>query len=584
MDTAELSGSIQERSRWIAIARGTEPADLVLKGGKVVSVFTDEVFPADVAISGGHVVGLGEYNGVEEVDVSGQFVLPGFIDGHCHIESSKLDVDEFARAVLRCGTTAVVVDPHEMANVLGVAGIEYVLERSEGIPLDVFVMIPSCVPASPFETAFGPLEATEFGPLLEHPRVLGIGEMMNYPAVIGAEDAVLEKLALTNWERIDGHAPVVSGRELNAYLVAGPATDHECTTLAEALEKRRLGMWVMIREASMIRNLQDLLPLVRSHGTENTLFVTDDREADTLLHEGHMNAMVRNAVAAGLDVSQAVKLASLNVARCHGLTRVGAVAPGYVADLCVMPDLTEFWPCLVLKRGRVVVEDGRAASFAAPSSQRPVRHTVHLPEASAIDLSLASGRDGMVQAAVVDLVSDQVVTGHGIATMKASEGVIQADPDQNIAKLAVVERHHASGRVGKGLVRGFGLRKGAFASTVAHDAHNVVVVGVDDLDMRQAVIRLGEMGGGLVVVEDGRVLGEMALPIAGLMSDRDANTVDRGIRELEANLCDLGVDVATPFMYLSFLALSVIPALRVTDQGIVDVERFAIIPLETEGA
>ncbi|MBV9282828.1 MAG: adenine deaminase, partial [Chloroflexi bacterium] len=332
------------RRRWVAIARGDVPADLVLSGGRVLSVFTGEVFRADVAIADGHVVGVGSYAAPETYDVTGKVLVPGLIDGHCHIESSKLNVDEFARAVLRSGTTSVVVDPHEMANVLGTAGVDYILRASKGLPLGVYVMMPSCVPASPFESPAEPLEACDFAELLQRRRVVGIAEMMNYPAAIAGQPDVMSKMAMTDYAHIDGHAPGVRGRELNAYLVSGPTSDHECTTVEEALEKKRLGMWIMIREASMIRNLVDLLPLVRDYGTDNCMFVTDDREAGTLLHEGHVNSMVQTAVCHGLSPGDAVKLASLNVARYHGLAGLGALAPGYVADILVLPDLERFVP------------------------------------------------------------------------------------------------------------------------------------------------------------------------------------------------------------------------------------------------
>jgi adenine deaminase len=435
------------------------------------------------------------------------------------------------------------------------------------------------VPASPFETPFQTLNAADFAHLLNHPRVIGLAEMMNYPAVIAGDADALEKLAATGWRNIDGHAPAVTGKGLNAYLTAGPSNDHEVVTLDEALEKRRLGMWVMIREASMIRNLIDLLPLVKEFGTENMLFVTDDREAGTLLHEGHINAMVRLAVEHGLGVGDAVKLATLNVARCHGLGRLGAIAPGYVADICVLPDLVSFVPTFVLKRGTVVVSDGVVATFDAASAPRHVRDTVRVAAMTADDLRVAASMRDTVEIRVVELVPDQVVTRATIVEGTVRDGIIVADPVKDLAKLAVIERHRSTGALGIGFVRGFGLKRGAFAATVAHDAHNVVVAGVNDADMIAAVIRLGELGGGLVVTCDGVVVEEMALPIAGLMSDLPAEEVDAALIRLEQELAGLGVTIGTPFMYLGFLALSVIPELRVTDQGVVDVPAFRLVPL-----
>lgn len=565
------------------MARGDAEPDLVITGGSVLSVFTGEVFQANVAIAEGYVAGVGEYDGPRTYDASGQVVIPGFVDGHCHIESSKLSVPEFARAVLARGTTSVVVDPHELANVLGLAGIEYVLDAGRAVPLGVYVTLPSCVPASPFESPAGPLEACDLTELLRRDGVVGLAEMMNYPAAIAGEPSVVSKMAATGYRHVDGHAPGVAGRALNAYLVSGPSSDHECTTLEEALEKRRLGMWIMIREATMIHNLVDLLPLIHGYGTENCMFVTDDREVGTLLDEGHMNSMVRKAVAHGLAAGDAVKLASLQVARYHGLHARGAVAPGYAADLLIVPDLETFEPAAVFKDGTVVAERGQVVDFPAPALPTHVRGTVRVA-APAADTFVIPYR-GEVSIRVVELIRDQVVTRAATARPTVRDGQIVADPDRDLAKLAVLERHHATGRVGTGFVRGFGLRRGAFASTIAHDAHNIAVVGMDDVSMATCVRRLAEMGGGLVVADRDAILGELPLEIAGLMSECPAAEVAARLDALERVLATLGGSaagrppLANPFMYLGFLALSVIPELRVTDRGIVDVRRFEIVPL-----
>lgn len=560
------------------MARGDEPADLVFRGGRVLSVFTGEVFAADVAVAGGVVVGVGHYTGPREIDVTGRVLVPGFIDGHCHIESSKLNVDEFARAVLPRGTTAVVIDPHEMANVLGIAGVEYMLAASKGLPLGVYVMMPSCVPASPLESCSAPLEACDYAEMLSHQRVLGIAEMMNYPGAIAGDAAVLSKMAAAGSRRVDGHAPGVTGRDLNAYIVSGPTSDHECTTVEEALEKKRLGMCIMIREASMIRNLVDLLPLIIRYGTENCMFVTDDREAGTLLDEGHINSMVRTAVRYGISPGDAVKLATLNVARYHGLSDQGAIAPGYRADLLVLPDLESFEPEAVYKGGDLVAAQGCALPFEASPVPHTVMGTVHVRPVTASNFEIAATASREVN--VIELVPDQVVTVAARAVPLREGGLALADPGRDLAKLAVVERHHATGRIGLGFVRGFGLTRGAFASTVAHDAHNVIVCGVDDADMAACVDRLAELGGGLVVVAGGEVRGDLALPIAGLMSVESAETVAARLRELERVLAEMGVTLPTPFMYLGFLALSVIPELRLTDLGVVDVRTFEVVPLD----
>lgn len=565
------------RRRWVAVARGDEEADLVLRGGSVLSVFTGELFPANVAICDGHVVGVGDYEAKIMYDASGKVLLPGFIDGHCHIESSKLNVDEFARTVLPRGTTSVVIDPHEMANVLGVAGVEYMLEASKGLPLGVYIMLPSCVPASPFESAAGPLEACDYAELLTRQRVIGVAEMMNYPAAVAGSPEVMAKMAMTGYRHIDGHAPGLSGRQLNAYLVSGPSSDHECTTLDEALEKRRLGMWIMIREASMIRNLIDLLPLVKQYGTEHCMFVTDDREAGTLLNEGHINSMVATAVRHGLSLGDAVKLGSFNVARFHGLTDRGAIAPGYWADITVMADLVEMRPEAVFKDGRLVVDGGRCLSFPRPPVPSRVTRTVHVHSVKDADFRIDDDDSAAIN--VIEIVADQVVTRATTSRPSRAGGQFIAEPASDLAKLAVVERHHATGRVGLGFVRGFGLQAGAFASTVAHDAHNIVVVGVNDGDMAMCVERLVGMGGGLVAVHNGAVCGELLLEIAGLMSTRTADEVAYGLRLLEYALQEMGVSLPTPFMYLSFLGLSVIPEMRVTDRGIVDVRAFTLVPV-----
>jgi adenine deaminase len=441
-------------------------------------------------------------------------------------------------------------------------------------------MMPSCVPASAFESPAEPLEACDFQELLARQRVIGIAEMMNYPAAIAGEPEVMAKMATTGYERVDGHAPRVSGRDLNAYIVSGPRSDHECTTVDEALEKRRLGMWVMIRDASMIRNLVDLLPLVRDYGTENCLFVTDDREAGTLLGEGHINSMVRTAVANGLSPADAVKLATLNVARYHRLHSLGAVAPGYQADLLVVPDLHDFEPSAVFTRGKLVARDGTMAPFTAPPVPDYVRNTVHVKPVTAADFCIPASDASRVR--VVRLVPDQVVTTAATAPAPRQGGILAADPNEDLAKLAVLERHHTTGRMGLGFVSGFGLCEGAFASTVAHDAHNLIVAGVDDVDMAACVEHLARIGGGLVVVNRGNILGDLPLEIAGLMSVRSGEEVAERLAGLETLLHGLGVRVATPFMYLGFLALSVIPELRLTDQGLVDVTKFELVPLGIE--
>ncbi|MGH2750603.1 MAG: adenine deaminase [Actinomycetota bacterium] len=568
-----------DRARLIAVARGDQAPDLIVRGARVFSAFTKEWLDADVAVAEGRVAGLGSFEGEEVVDGRDLYLVPGFIDAHVHIESSKLMVDEFARAVLPHGTTAVVTDPHEIANVLGTDGIHWLLDVCEDLPLEVFVMASSCVPASPFESPRRPLTSGDMESILRRSHALGVAEMMNFPAVIAGDSDELEKLAVRGATHVDGHAPGVRGRSLDAYLAAGIRSDHESTTYEEALEKRRKGMWVLIREASNARNLIDLLPLVKEYGPENCAFCTDDREPDFLVREGHINHMCRLAVAHGLSPEDAILLSSLHPARYHGLTDMGAIAPGFKADFFLMPDLERFAPAHVFKEGALVVSDGRVLPFRGREVPVWVRRSVRNAPVGAEDLRVVSGGSAL---RVIEVIPGQLLTRARAETPRLHDGLAVADPERDLAKIAVVERHHATGRIGKGFVTGFGLQRGAFASTVAHDAHNIVVVGASDEDMARCVDRLEEIGGGIVVIEDSRVAGELALPVAGLLSDEPVETVVERMDHLHEVLASLGVKISSPFMTLSFLALSVIPSLKITDRGLIDVDRFEIVPLELD--
>jgi len=557
--------------RRLAVARGDEPADLVVRGGHVFCVFTKEWLEVDVAIADGFVAGLGEYDGREMLDASGKWIVPGFIDAHMHLESVKLMVDEFARLVLPLGTTAVVADPHEIANVLGVDGIHWLLDASSGLQLDVFFMAPSCVPASGFESPRRPLGPGDLESLMRRRRVLGLAEMMNFPGVIGGAPAELAKLALEGAAHVDGHAPGVAGKKLQAYAASGIASDHEALTVEEGRERLRAGMWLLIREASMARNLLDLLPLVHEYGPGRIAFCTDDRDPDDIADDGHINGMVRKAVAAGIAPEDALLMASFHPALWHGLGRHGAIAPGYHADLLVLPDLEGFSPELVLKRGRRVEE--------VPQVDVPdwVRQSVRIKPLKLSDLAIPS-QGGDVRA--IGLIEDQVVTESLIREPAVEDGHAVSDPGRDLAKIAVVERHLATGRVGVGFLSGSGLERGALASTVAHDAHNLVVVGMDDDDMIFAAERLAKIGGGIVAVEGGTVLAECPLPIAGLLSEARLPEVIAQSRACNEAAHELGWTGATPFLTLSFLALSVIPHLKITDRGLVDVDRFELVSLE----
>jgi adenine deaminase len=550
---------VADLERRLAVARGNEPADLVLSGGRVLSVFTREWLDTDVAIADGYVAGLGDYDGAEVVDASGRYVVPGFIDAHMHLESTKLLPDEFARLVLPLGTTAVVADPHEIANVLGSDGVHWLLDFCDDLPLDVYFMAPSCVPASPFESPRRALNDGDLESLLRRRRVLGLAEMMNFPGVIAGDDGELSKLRLEGARHVDGHAPGVVGKQLNAYAAAGIRSDHEALTADEGRERLRAGIWLLIREASMARNLEALVPLVRELGPAQIAFCTDDRDPDDIVDDGHINGMVRKAVAFGVDPADAIICATRNPAVWHGLDHLGAVAPGYQADLLLLRDLESFRPELVLKAGR------RLGEIARPDVPEWVRQSVRIAPL---------GRDAFTvpecdRVRAIGLVPDQVVT----------ESLVVDAADDDLVKIAVVERHLATGRVGLGYVDGSGLRTGALASTVAHDAHNVVVLGASDDDMLAAVERVVELGGGIVAVDGGKVVAECPLPVAGLFSVAPLDDVIAQSRACNEAAAALGWTGATPFLTMSFLALSVIPALKITDRGLVDVEKFELVPL-----
>jgi adenine deaminase len=551
---------MENLSRRLAVARGDEPADVVVRGGRVLSVFTREWLEVDVAVADGWIAGLGEYDGRDVVDASGRYVVPGFIDAHMHLESTKLLPDEFARLVLPLGTTAVVLDPHELANVLGTDGVHWLLDACEGLPLDFYFMASSSIPASAFESPRRPLLSGDLESLLRRRRVLGLAEMMNFPGVISGDSGELEKLELAEGVHVDGHAPGVLGRALNAYAAAGIRSDHEALTVEEGRERLRNGMWLLIREASMARNLHALLPLVKEFGTNRIAFCTDDRDPEDIAENGHINGMVREAVANGIAPEDAVVLATINPATWHRLWHLGAIAPGYQADLLLLPDLKSFEPELTLKSGRPLGE------IPQPGVPEWVKHSVRNQPVTAEDFRIPwSGG----KARVIGLVPDQVVTE-----------LIEQEPGEDLAKIAVVERHLGTGRIGRGFVAGSGLQRGALGSTVSHDAHNIIVVGMNEDDMAQAVTRLGELGGGIVVVDGGAITAELPLPVAGLLADAPLTEVIAKSLACNDAARALGWSGATPFLTLSFLGLSVIPSLKITDRGLVDVDRFEIVPLE----
>src|SRR5215210_6054042 len=560
-----------DHARRLAVARGDEPADVVVRGGRVFSVFTREWLETDVAVVDGHVAGLGEYDGAEELDASGRFVVPGLIDAHMHIETVKLLVDELARLLLPLGTTTIVADPHEIANVLGTDGVHWLLDACAELPLDVFFMASSCVPASEFESPRRPLSTGDLEGLMRRTRVIGLAEMMNFPGVVSGFESELAKLELDGAEHVDGHAPSLLGKGLNAYASAGIRSDHEARTVDEGRERLRAGMWLLIREASGARNLRDLLPLVRQYGSARIAFCTDDREPEHIADEGHINSMVRTAVTEGISPEDAVIMASLNPSVWHGLADIGAVAPGYQADLLVLNDLESFEPELVLKRGQ------RLGEIPRPEVPEWVKHTVRIRAVASNHFAIPW--DGG-PAHVIGIVPDQIVTDSLIEEPTTLDGLAVADPERDLAKIAVLERHLGTGRIGLGFVRGFGLKSGALASTVAHDAHNIVVVGMNDHDMARAVVRLSETGGGVVVTEGRGVRAELPLQVAGLLSTAPLDEVLERSRACVEAARNLGCELHSPFQTMAFLALSVIPSLKITDRGLVDVDRFELVSLE----
>jgi len=566
----------------IDVANGRAAADLLLKGGRMANVLTGEVYPANAAVAGEWIAGVGlEYTeGREMLDLSGLILCPGLINGHLHLESSLLTPAEYARLALAHGTTTVILDPHEIANVLGTPGVQALIEASESLPLDFFFMAPSCVPATPLETAGAILSSREVQKLLEHERVLGLGEMMNFPGVLGKDPEVLSKIAAARWKKkpIDGHAPLLSGKGLNAYLGSGIESDHECTKREEAEEKLRLGMWLMIREGSAAKNIKDLLPAVTPRNSGRCLLVLDDLEAGDLLQNGELDHAVRMATSLGLNPLTALQMATINPANRFGLKDRGCIAPGKRADLIALPDLNEFQAVLTVKNGKVAAREGKAYPVHHASFGSHVLRSVKVNSlaASSFHLPLKAER-----AWVMEIVPDQIITRKVSRPVKKDPtGMVVSDVEEDILKLAVIERHKASGNIGLGLVQGFGLKAGALAGSVAHDSHNVIVVGVNDQEMRHAVEEIVKMQGGFVAVQGGNVRASLPLPIAGLMSLDPAEVVASQMEKIKEAARDLGCPLANPFLTLSFLALPVIPELKLTDKGLVDVSQFRIIPLD----
>ncbi|MDX1630573.1 MAG: adenine deaminase [Thermoanaerobaculia bacterium] len=561
----------------LAVARGDRPADRLFRNARLVDVLAGEIREAHVAVARGRIAGFGARDAREEIDLEGRYLAPGLIDAHVHIESSLVVPSQFARAVVPRGVTTVITDPHEIANVLGLPGIRFMLRDGAGVPLEIFANASSCVPASPLETSGASLDAEDLRSLLDEPRILGLAEVMSFPAVVAGDDGVLAKLEAFTGRIVDGHCPGLSGPALDAYVAAGIGSDHECIRLEEAREKLRRGMTVFLREATNARNLEELLPLVDERSERRLCLCTDDRTPADLMDEGSIDHLLRKSLAAGVDPVIAFRLATLNPAEYFRLPDRGAVAPGRRADLVTFSDLRDPRIEEVYLAGSLVAEGGDPLFSVSPETDETVRGTVEV-DPETLDLSLpARGEGGRIR--VIGIVPDQILTEELHLSPTVEDGEIVADPDRDLLRIAVVERHRGSGRVGRGMVRGFGLRRGAVAGTVAHDHHNLIVIGADEESMRTANRAVVETGGGLSVARDGEILARLPLPVAGLMSDRPVEEVRREMDRLLSAVRDLGSSLRDPFMAMSFLGLEVIPSLKITDRGLVDADRFEIVPL-----
>ena len=568
-----------DRKKLVQVALGNEPADLVLKNAEVFHVFTGEFLNADVAIVDGYIAGVGEnYTGITEIDLSGKFLLPGYIDSHINLESSTLLPDEFARAAISNGTTTVIMDPHEIANVCGTAGIRFMLEATERIPLNVYMTLPSCVPSSRLDTSGAILEADDLKPILSHPRVLGLGEMMDFHGVLNLNEGVYAKLSMADNILVEGHAPGLNDKTLMAYAAAGIRSDHECTTPEQALQRLRAGMHLHLREGAVSKNFMALSEVINQDTAPYISFCADDISAEELLKEGHINKIVRMAISRKVPVATVLQIATINTAKYYGLKDVGAIAPGYKADILVMDSQNVRMPRQVYKSGQLVCTDGVVVDISKTVIPPEVMNTINIKGIRKEDLKIPMNGN---MANVIGIVPYQVVTKHFKLQVAVRNGEVISDIENDILKLAVFERHHGTGNVGLGLVKGLGLKSGAIASSIAHDSHNIIVAGTNDTDMILAVEEISRIGGGIVIVENGSILSCFPLPIAGLMTDLPAQEVADKQAELREIAHSLGVySFINPFLTLSFCSLPVIPALKLTDQGLVLVATGKYIPVE----
>lgn len=552
----------------IKVAKGIKKADIVIKNARIINVFNNTISQKDVAIYNGIIAGIADnYKGVEEIDLNGKYLSPAFIDGHVHIESSMCLPKEFAKAVVPEGTVAVIADPHEISNVFGLHGISFMREACKNLPLQVYMMLPSCVPATQFETSGFDLASYDLSFLIDSPEILGIAEMMNYPGVIECNKEVMSKLRLGkhHHKKIDGHAPNLTGKDLCAYIASGVMSDHECTTVQEAEEKLGLGMYIMIREGSAAKDLQALIPILKENGSDRCILVTDDRHPTDL--KGHINDMVSRCVKEGVNPITAIKAASFNTACYFGLNNLGAIAPGYRANLLVFDNLDDFKPEIVFKDGQIVAKDGKLTVDIEHNETPTLRGSVNVKWIEHEDFKIPAKSDTV---RAIEIIPDSLLTKSTKAKIKVINGFAEADVENDILKITVLERHRATGNIGKGFVKGFGLKSGAIASTVAHDSHNMIIIGTNDADMETAAIELVKSQGGKVVVNNGEVLAKLPLPIAGLMSDKSFEEILEEYNNLRKQVHKIGCKLEDPFMTIAFLSLSVIPELKITDKGVFD--------------
>ena len=565
------------------MSSGDVKADLLIHGS-LVNVYSGCISESYIGVKDGRIIYVGKrpISAKRNIDAGSKFILPAYIDGHVHIESSLVTPSQFAMAVIPKGTCCVVADPHEIANVCGVEGIKFMIEDSARTPLKIYFMIPSCVPATNLETSGAKIGLEEIEELKQIKQILGLGEVMNFPGVINGEEEIMAKIKSCEGMVIDGHAPGLRGEALCAYIAAGIMSDHESVTAEEAMEKLSLGMWIMIREGSTAKNLSELSRIVSKGCPERVMLVTDDRHADDLLTEGHLDYVLKRAVEEGIDPVDAVRMVTVKPAEYFGLRRLGAVSPGKSANIVIVDDLKEFKAEIVLIDGEIVAKKGEYLGTLGKSIiKRAVEKTVHIDKLLPEDfkVSYCGPEDKQVEVMVIEVVPDQIFTEKIQCRLPVENGEVLSDLEKDIVKICVVERHRGSRRIGKGFVKGFGLKKGALASTVAHDSHNIVAIGVSDDDICRAVNRIQEMNGGLVAVSGEEIKCELPLPIAGLMSDRGIGFVAERMDELNKSASDLGCHLRSPFMALSFLALPVIPKLKITDLGLVDVEKMKLIDL-----